>query len=269
MFRDLEKRSHIIHLIDFGLAKKYRDTRTNQHIPYCENKQLTGTARYASISTHLGFEQSRRDDLESIGYMLIYFIQGILPWQGLKAETKQQKYVKIAEAKINTPPGELTKGIPIEFRLYLEYCRSLPFPQKPDYTYLRSLFRQLFMQNNFMFDFAWDWSFDHSSLYDNSTIQQPQQILQNPRHQSTFVKRSATSGQDQPKKQTTTNTTPSNSDGFSTEQVEGIARALAEVYYEAETEKKNNTNNNVIILSDKDNELNNHSKTNMNNEFDS
>lgn len=78
------KNSHILHCIDFGLSKKYRDLKTHQHIPYKQNRSLTGTARYSSVNAHLGIQQSRRDDLQSIGYVLIYFLHGSLPWQGIR-----------------------------------------------------------------------------------------------------------------------------------------------------------------------------------------
>ncbi|GJQ11177.1 hypothetical protein GpartN1_g3621.t1 [Galdieria partita] len=154
----LGKHSEIIYLIDFGLSKRYRDPKTHVHIPYREGKNLTGTARYASINTHLGLEQSRRDDLESLGYVLMYFNRGSLPWQGLKAATKKQKYQKISDKKANTPIEVLCKGYPAEFAIYLNYCRSLKFEEKPDYDYLRSIFQALYRKKGFPDDYVFDWT---------------------------------------------------------------------------------------------------------------
>merc|ERR1719384_1613786 len=147
-----------IYIIDFGLAKRYRDPRTHRHIPYVEGKSLTGTARYASINTHLGIEQSRRDDLESLGYVLMYFNRGQLPWQGLKANTKKEKYNRIAEKKMSTPVEILCKHFPTEFATYLNYCRALRFDDKPDYAYLRRLFRDLFFRQGYAADYRFDWT---------------------------------------------------------------------------------------------------------------
>lgn len=147
-----------LYLIDFGLAKKYRDARTKQHIHYREDKNLTGTARYASINAHLGIEQSRRDDMESLGYVLMYFNRSTLPWQGLRAATKKQKYEKISEKKMSTPVEVLCKGFPAEFAMYLNYCRGLRFEEAPDYMYLRQLFRILFRTLNHQYDYVFDWS---------------------------------------------------------------------------------------------------------------
>ncbi|KAI7904776.1 kinase-like domain-containing protein [Cokeromyces recurvatus] len=138
--------SHVINLIDFGLAKRYKDPKTNLHIPWREGKNLTGTARYASIYTHLGKEQSRRDDLESLGYILIYFYKGILPWQGLKAKTKKQKYEMISERKVTTSLDKLCKDMPFEFMNYIDYTRKLEFEGQPDYNFLRNLFKKVFIR---------------------------------------------------------------------------------------------------------------------------
>ncbi|ESN93313.1 hypothetical protein HELRODRAFT_115704 [Helobdella robusta] len=154
----LGKKGNLVYIIDFGLAKKYRDSRTHQHIPYRENKNLTGTARYASINTHLGIEQSRRDDMESVGYVIMYFIRGSLPWQGLKAATKKQKYERISEKKMSTSVEELCKGHASEFSTYLNFCRSLRFEDKPDYSYLRQLFRNLFHRFGYTYNYVFDWN---------------------------------------------------------------------------------------------------------------
>ena len=152
------KRGNQVNIIDFGLAKKYRDPRTHLHIPYRENKNLTGTARYASINTHLGVEQARRDDLESLAYVLLYFLRGLLPWQGLKGATRKQKYDRIMEKKMVTPGEAICKGHPPEFLMFLNYTRTMRFDEKPDYMYLRKLFRDLFIREMFQYDYVFDWT---------------------------------------------------------------------------------------------------------------
>ncbi|KAL8215030.1 hypothetical protein R6Q57_004479 [Mikania cordata] len=154
----LGRKANQVYAIDFGLAKKYRDLQTHKHIPYRENKNLTGTARYASVNTHLGVEQSRRDDLESLGYVLMYFIRGSLPWQGLRAGNKKQKYDRISEKKVLTTVEVLCKSYPSEFVSYFHYCRSLRFEDKPDYSYLKRLFRDLFIREGYQFDYIFDWT---------------------------------------------------------------------------------------------------------------
>uniref|UniRef100_A0A1I8GA46 non-specific serine/threonine protein kinase n=1 Tax=Macrostomum lignano TaxID=282301 RepID=A0A1I8GA46_9PLAT len=146
----LGKKGNLVYIIDFGLAKKYRDSRTHQHIPYRENKNLTGTARYAS--------QARRDDMEALGYVFLYFLRGALPWQGLRANTKRQKYERISEKKMQTQVESLCQGYPAEFVTYLNFCRSLRFDDKPDYSYLRQLFRNLFHREGFTYDYVFDWN---------------------------------------------------------------------------------------------------------------
>lgn len=127
---------------------------------YRECKNLTGTPRYASIADHLGIEQSRRDDLESLGYVLIYFLQGRLPWQGVKAENKKDKYMRIFETKQNVSVQELCSGLPLEFQDYLVYCRGLRYAEDPDYDYLRGLFRSVMIKYNLPNDGVFDWMED-------------------------------------------------------------------------------------------------------------
>ncbi|EES05449.1 hypothetical protein BDA96_04G233000 [Sorghum bicolor] len=156
-----------VYVIDYGLAKKYRDLHTHRHIPYREDKNLTGTARYASVNTHLGVEQSRRDDLESLGYVLMYFLRGSLPWQGLKAGTKKQKYDKISEKKMLTSIEALCKSYPSEFITYFHYCRSLRFEDKPDYSYLKKIFRDLFIREGYQPDYVFDWTVSRQAADNN------------------------------------------------------------------------------------------------------
>ena len=129
-----------IYIIDFGLSKKYRSSKTFDHIKYNSGKSLVGTPRYASINNHRGNELSRRDDLESIGYMIIYFLNGILPWQGLKSNGPD-KYIKIYNKKINIPLHELCEGpLKNELIAYMEYIRGLKFEDPPNYIYLKGIF---------------------------------------------------------------------------------------------------------------------------------
>jgi casein kinase 1 len=152
------KRSSLVYIIDFGLAKKYRDNRTGKHIAYVEHRSLTGTARYASINTHLGIEQSRRDDLEALMYVLIYLMKATLPWQGLQARTKDDKYDRIKQTKIETSVSELCRGLPGEFEEYMHYVKGLKFDTRPDYSYLRRLLREVFIREAFEYDMVFDWS---------------------------------------------------------------------------------------------------------------
>ncbi|GET92608.1 casein kinase I, putative [Leishmania tarentolae] len=163
------KRAHHVYIIDFGLAKKYRDSQTTMHIPYREGKNLTGTARYCSINTHLGAEQSRRDDMEGIAYLLIYFLRGSLPWQGLKVASKDQKYNLIAHVKMSTSIESLCKGLPVEFASFVNYSRALRFEDRPDYGYLRAMFRRLFEREGYQEDYVYDWTV--RSTYEALTAQ--------------------------------------------------------------------------------------------------
>jgi casein kinase 1 len=153
----LAQKAHQVYVIDFGLSKKYRDSKTNQHIPYREGKSLTGTARYASIFTHLGIEQSRRDDLEGMGYVMIYLLKGSLPWQGLKGDTKKEKYQNITDKKTSTPVELLCSDLPIEFANYINYSKALRFEDRPDYALLRRNFKDLFGRLGMALDYMYDW----------------------------------------------------------------------------------------------------------------
>jgi len=160
----LNDKSNLVHIIDFGLSKRYKDKNSGQHIPYRENRHLVGTVRYASINAHLGIEQSRRDDIEGIGYVLVYFYLGRLPWQGKQDKGKPQ-LTKIMEKKLVTPPEILCKKMPVEFSYYFHYCRNLKFEDRPDYSTLKALFTDLLSTRiNLKEEVIFDW-FDEENAY--------------------------------------------------------------------------------------------------------
>eukprot|EP00440_Ansanella_granifera_P045874 gb/GFBE01049691.1/.p1 GENE.gb/GFBE01049691.1/~~gb/GFBE01049691.1/.p1 ORF type:complete len:346 (+),score=33.33 gb/GFBE01049691.1/:1-1038(+) len=132
---------YLLHLVDFGLAKRYIEKRSEQHIRLRTKKAFTGTATFASARTHLGLEQSRRDDLEAVGFILVYFLRGRLPWQDLQTDTGSTREEKITEMKSRLSPHDLCEGLPEELTVFLEYCKALGFQDKPDYNLLRCLLR--------------------------------------------------------------------------------------------------------------------------------
>lgn len=146
-----------VYIIDFGLAKCFKNSE-GEHIPYKDGKNLTGTARYASINTHKGIEQSRRDDLETIGHVLLYLVKGSLPWQGLPGRSKNEKYANIKKKKIETPLEELCRGHPSEFKEFMEYCRALKFEQEPNYKHCLGMFENCMTRHGFdgkIMDYTW------------------------------------------------------------------------------------------------------------------
>ncbi len=147
-----------IHLIDFGLSKKFINTQTFQHEKYNKCRQFIGSFRYSSVKNHIGVEQSRRDDLESIGYMFLYFLKKKLPWQGIPGNDKLKKMKKIYQIKKNLNLKKFCNTIPKEFYLYMKYCKELRYCEKPDYFYLKQLFRNLFNRKGFKYDYQYDWN---------------------------------------------------------------------------------------------------------------
>ncbi|TPX57233.1 hypothetical protein SpCBS45565_g08250 [Spizellomyces sp. 'palustris'] len=146
-----------VYLVDFGMVKQYRDPRTGVHIPFREKKSLSGTARYMSIHTHLGREQGRRDDMEALGHVFFYLLNGHLPWQGLKATSNRQKYERIGEVKQAVRIDDLGRPNPEEFCFYLEYARSMAFDEEPNYDGACEMIDQVMKKNNLVDDGVFDW----------------------------------------------------------------------------------------------------------------
>jgi len=137
-------------LIDFGLSKKYKNK--NRHIKYNIMKGIIGTTRYISLNSHLNIEPSRRDDLESIAYILIYFIKGSLPWQGLKCKNQIKM---IGEKKMSTSIQKLCCDTPICISQFLTYCRTLKFDEDPNYEYIKELINKNAKELNIVPKYEW------------------------------------------------------------------------------------------------------------------
>ncbi|KAM3147615.1 hypothetical protein pb186bvf_000422 [Paramecium bursaria] len=165
----------LIFLIDFGLAKYYR-SKEGKHIEFVQKQGVIGTARYASINTLQWMEQSRRDDLEAIGYMLIYFIKGELPWQNIKAPTKEQKYESILQMKMSNSLSQLCKNLPKCFMMYFQHVKSLLFQQQPNYSLLRALFQKQ-LEETKSIQSLYDWeTFRMDPLIDPYSVPDIEQI---------------------------------------------------------------------------------------------
>ena len=149
--------SNKVYLIDFGLAKKYRSMTTLIQYPLTVNKKFTGTARYASINALKGYEHSRRDDLESLCYIFIYFLKGKLPWQKIKAQNNEEKYKKILQKKMEISSNELCRELPQEFGLILDYVKNIKYEEKPDYKKMRDLLNNIIKNENYIIDYVYDW----------------------------------------------------------------------------------------------------------------
>ncbi|KAH9939704.1 kinase-like protein [Epithele typhae] len=170
---DTASSDYVVNVIDFGLAKKFRDPRTSSHIPYHQDDHHgVGTCLFAAISTHLGIECSRRDDLEGLAYMLIYFLRGTLPWRKIKGSSVSDTWDLIRDKKLETE-SVLTIGLPDEFDIFYKYVRALEFEDLPDYEGLRTLFRGLAEKHGFEYDGVFDWCVPRPGASKRSSSSEP------------------------------------------------------------------------------------------------
>lgn len=155
----LLKNNSIVYLIDFGSAKKYRSSTTKKHIKFENLKRIVGTPEFLSLNANIGYSQSRRDDLESLGYLLIFLIKGKLPWNFDEPNINPlTKIDKIWRIKKSIKPEKLCEDLPSEFSEYIKYCKNLKFEEGPNYEYLRGLFKNVIIANNLVLDIKFSWN---------------------------------------------------------------------------------------------------------------
>ena len=157
LFGNEGSNNNLLYLIDFGLAKKYREYNNSKHYEINEEKRLIGTARFASINAMNGLSQSRRDDLESLGYVLIYFLKGKLPWQNLLIKNKEERYEKIRQIKNDIEIKDLCGECPLEIGEYITYVKNLKYEEEPNYDFMKNIFRNLLNKLDFKFGYSYDW----------------------------------------------------------------------------------------------------------------
>ena len=162
LHRDLKPENFMIrdktlYLIDFGTVKRYRDLTTGVHCQMASGRPVVGTGRYSSVRTLRGYEQSRRDDMEALGYIFMYLLRGSLPWIGVIGRHTQDRNEKIAKMKSKLTPVLLCQGFPAEFTLYFEAVMRLRFDEEPDYAQYRKMFRELGIKEGIPYDYDYDW----------------------------------------------------------------------------------------------------------------
>ena len=160
--------SSVIYLIDFGLSKKYRSSRTGKHIKSLKIKKIDGTTNFLSLNAMRGNEQSRKDELESLGYMYIYLAKGELPWSNIKCHKIEDMITKTGIMKSKISVENLCQKLPNEFCQYMNYVKKLSFEQKPDYEYLRNLFKNVLFKNKERLDNIFSWVDPRNISKDNN-----------------------------------------------------------------------------------------------------
>lgn len=154
----VEDNSHIIYLIDYGTSDYFREQLSQQHVEYDIKKSVVGTTRFMSLNAHQGVTQSRRDDLESLAYMLIYLLKGTLPWSKLAADAEDSQNEGVFSAKLTFIPEVFVQDFPEEFIVLLNYAKSLEYEEDPNYQFLIGMFQSLAARQGFPQDYAYDWT---------------------------------------------------------------------------------------------------------------